>query len=196
MQLKNIKAVGFALAIALLAASCEKNYTPKHKGYFRIDFPEKEYRQFNEKCPFTFDYPQYAGVFPDSSSNAEPCWLNIRYQPFNATLHVTYKPLDNDSNRLDKLAEQSRKYAYEHTIKAQDIVLNEMEDTARKIFITTYSLEGETATSFRFYATDNKNHYLDGAFYFNHRTNIDSIAPVQEYLMKDINHMLETLKWK
>ena len=68
--------------------------------------------------------------------------------------------------------------------------------TARSMYITTFSLEGETATSFRFYATDNKRHYLDGAFYFNHRTNVDSIAPVQEFIMKDIERMLETLNWK
>jgi len=195
MQLRIIKAVGFTCALLLLA-SCEKNYTPKHKGYFRIDFPEKEYKTFNNNCPFTFEYPVYAGVYHDSSENAEPCWLNVQYPGFNATLHITYKPIDTDSNKLEILTEQSRKYAYEHTIKAQDIVLHEIEDTTCKMFITTYNLEGETATSFRFYATDNKKHFLDGAFYFNHRTNIDSIAPVQEYLLNDINHMLETLQWK
>ena len=184
------------LALLLVLQACKDDYTPKRKGYFRIDFPTKEYTTYNKDCPFTFDVPQYAGVFIDSARNTEPCWLNIRYLPFNAAIHLTYKPLNGDKKLLEELEEQSRKYAYEHTIKAQDISQRILDDTASNMYITTYSLEGETATSFRFYATDNQNHYIDGAFYFNHHTNVDSVAPVQEYLMKDINRMLETLQWK
>lgn len=180
----------------LVLQACEDDYTPKRKGYFRIDFPQKEYSTYNQGCPFTFDVPQYAGVFQDSSKNTEPCWLNVRFLPFNATLHLTYKNFNGDKNILAELEEQSRKYAYEHTIKAQDITPRLYDDTANNMYITTYSLEGETATSFRFYATDNEQHYIDGAFYFNHRTNVDSIAPVQEYLMKDLNRLIETLQWK
>lgn len=185
-----------ALALMLVLQACEDDYTPKRKGYFRIDFPQKEYSTYNQGCPFTFDVPQYAGVFQDSSKNTEPCWLNVRFLPFNATLHLTYKNFNGDKNILAELEEQSRKYAYEHTIKAQDITPRLYDDTANNMYITTYSLEGETATSFRFYATDNEQHYIDGAFYFNHRTNVDSIAPVQEYLMKDLNRLIETLQWK
>ncbi|MDL5045492.1 hypothetical protein QQ054_05485 [Oscillatoria amoena NRMC-F 0135] len=184
------------LCLVAVFAACKQDYTPKRKGYFRIDLPEKQYVQYNSNCPFTFEYPTYAGVFADSSSNTEPCWLNVRYPQFNAVLHLTYKDFNGNNEKLAELEEQSRKYAYEHTIKAQDITPMLVDDTARSMYITTFSLEGETATSFRFYATDNKRHYLDGAFYFNHRTNVDSIAPVQEFIMKDIERMLETLNWK
>lgn len=185
-----------SLLIALAFTACKEDYTPKRKGYFRIDFPKKEYTQYNNGCPFTFDYPVYAGVFRDSSRNSEPCWLNVRYQPFNATLHLTYKDFGGDKELLKELEEQSRKYAYEHAIKAQDITPINVDDTTNNVFITTYSLEGETATSFRFYATDRKNHYIDGALYFNQRTEVDSIAPVKAFLLKDIDRMLQTLKWK
>jgi gliding motility-associated lipoprotein GldD len=184
------------LFLVLLLASCEEDYTPKRKGYFRIDMPEKAYTPYTGPCPFTFEYPKYAAVFQDSSSNSEPCWLNVRYLPFNAVMHLTYKDFDGDKKKLAELEEQSRKYAFEHTIKAQDISTRFMDDTASNMFITLYNLEGETATSFRFFATDNTRHYLDGAFYFNHRTNVDSSAPVQEFLMKDIMYMLSSLNWK
>lgn len=186
----------FLSVFTLLISACKEDYTPKRKGYFRIDFPKKEYVTYDTNCPFTFDYPVYAGVFPDSSRNTEPCWLNVRYYPFNATLHLTYKNFNGDKNILGQLEEQSRKYAYEHTIKAQDITPLFIDDSTNNVFITAYALEGETATSFRFSATDKLQHYIDGAFYFNHKTNIDSVAPVQKYLMKDIDQMLQTLNWK
>lgn len=185
-----------SLISLLLLASCGEEYTPKQKGYFRIEFPKKEYVQYSKDCPFTFDAPTYAGVYKDSSSNAEPCWLNVRYPYFNAALHLTYKNFKGDSTVLAELEEQSRKYAYEHTIKAQDIKQQVLDDTINNLYITTYTLEGETATPFRFYATDNKQHFIDGAFYFNHRTNIDSIAPVQVFLMQDVMRLLETFSWK
>jgi gliding motility-associated lipoprotein GldD len=187
--------IGFTVLV-LFCSACKEEYTPKRKGYHRIDFPKKEYVKYDTNCPFTFDYPVYAGVFSDSSRNTEPCWLNIRYLPFNATFHLTYKNFNGDEAKLTELEEQSRKYAYEHTIKAQDITPLFMDDTANNMYITTYSLEGETATSFRFYATDKKQHFIDGGFYFNHRTNIDSIAPVKAFLLKDIDRMLQTLNWK
>ena len=186
----------FIIALLLTFSACKEEYTPKRKGYHRINFPKKEYLKYDKDCPFTFDYPVYAGVFTDSSRNSEPCWLNVRYLPFNATMHLTYKNFNGDKALLAELEEQSRKYAYEHTIKAQDITPLFMDDSTNNMYITTYSLEGETATSFRFYATDKKQHYIDGGFYFNHRTNVDSIAPVQSYLLKDIDQMLQTLNWK
>lgn len=191
-----MKKIIAACLLVLLLASCKQEYSPKRKGYFRIDYPEKTYQVYDNECPFTFEYPVYSAVIHDSSSNTEPCWLNLRFLPFNATLHLTYKDIEGNKELLNELEEQSRKYVYEHTIKAQDIVPKIMDDSARHMFITTYNLEGETATSFRFYATDNQNHFLDGAFYFNHRTNLDSITPVQQFLMKDIEKMLNTLKWK
>lgn len=182
--------------LIIAATACKDDYTPKRKGYHRIDFPKKEYVSYDSTCPFTFEYPKYATVFPDSSHNTEPCWINVRYLPFNATLHVTYKNFKGDDKLLAELEEQSRKYAYEHTIKAQDIIPFFIDDSTNNVFITAYKLDGETATSFRFSATDKKQHYLDGAFYYSHRTNLDSIAPVQQYLMKDIDQMLQTLNWK
>ncbi len=185
-----------SIILTTVFSACKEEYTPKRKGYPKIEFPQKQYIKYDKDCPFTFDYPVYAGVFPDSSRNSEPCWLNIRYLPFNATMHLTYKNFNGDMGLLQELEEQSRKYAYEHTIKAQDITQLFMDDSTNSVYITTYSLEGETATSFRFYATDKKQHYVDGGFYFNHRTNVDSIAPVQRFLLKDIDQMLQTLNWK
>ena len=48
--------------------SCNNNYTAgKKKGYFKIEFPKKEYRQFEEPgYPYTFEYPVYATIIKDT----------------------------------------------------------------------------------------------------------------------------------
>lgn len=190
-----MKHIFITALMVVMVSACKQEYTPKRKAYPRIDFPEKAYNQYIGDCPFTFEYPVYATVVKDSGMNAEPCWLNMKFTDFNATLHLTYKPVKNEEG-LAELEKQSTRYAYEHSIKAQDITPQMIDDTAKNMYITTFNLSGETATSFRFFATDNKQHFLDGAFYFNTRTNIDSIAPVQQFLIKDLEKMLETLQWK
>lgn len=38
--------------------------------------------------------------------------------------------------------------------------------------------------------------YLRGSLYFYASPNADSIAPAVEYFRKDVEHLIETLKWK
>src|ERR1044072_2385069 len=66
--------------VCLLAFSaCNNNsYTPKPRGYFKIDFPKKSYQVYNNECPFSFEYPTYANIAADRSRGAEPCWSNLK----------------------------------------------------------------------------------------------------------------------
>ena len=55
------------IAIILTGCFSGGDYTPKPRGYFKIDLPEKAYQKYNGACNYTFDYPVYASVFADSS---------------------------------------------------------------------------------------------------------------------------------
>ncbi len=183
-------------AITLLFfASCGKHYTPKPYGYFRIDLPEKEYHPYEGNCPFVFDAPQYSRIVPDSSRNAEPCWLNMNFPPFNATLHLTYKPVGEGFN-LQNLQDDTRRFVMNHTIKAQEIIETPIRRYEDRVHGVMYELTGNTATSLQFYVTDSSNHYLRGALYFNAHTNADSIAPVQKYLSYDVVKLIQSIRWK
>jgi hypothetical protein len=51
----------------LFLVACNSTFTPKPKGYFKIDLPKKEYKIFNQPgYPYTFEYPVYAEVVKDS----------------------------------------------------------------------------------------------------------------------------------
>jgi gliding motility-associated lipoprotein GldD len=108
------------LLVVLLLSSCmdNNNYTPKRKGYFRIDMPEIQYVTYNDSCPFTFDYPTYAKVVKDNDPKAEPCWLNIIYPRFKATLYISYLTIDHN---LENYLEESRNFVVKHEVKASAI---------------------------------------------------------------------------
>jgi gliding motility-associated lipoprotein GldD len=59
-----------------------------------------------------------------------------------------------------------------------------------------YDVEGNAASSVQFYVTDMEQHYLRGALYFNVKPNVDSMAPIINFVSKDMTHMIESFEWK
>ncbi|NOZ45910.1 MAG: gliding motility lipoprotein GldD, partial [Chlorobi bacterium] len=59
-----------------------------------------------------------------------------------------------------------------------------------------YDIKGNAASSINFFVTDSTQHFLRGALYFNSKPNKDSLAPVVDFIRKDIVHLMETFKWK
>lgn len=176
-----------------IISACEPTYIPKPRGFQRIELPERAYKKYVSGCSFTADIPVYSEAFPDTYAFAEKCWFNIYYKPFNATLHLSYKPIRN-RNDLFRLIEDSRTLVYKHTIKAEEIYETLISNNHLNGML--YNLSGNTATNFQFYVTDSTSHFLRGSLYFNVKTNNDSIEPVLAFLERDIVHMIESLHWQ
>jgi hypothetical protein len=47
----------------------------------------------------------------------------------------------------------------------------------------------------QFFLTDSSRHYLRGALYFNEQPRLDSIQPVLDFVKKDIDVMIRSLRW-
>jgi gliding motility-associated lipoprotein GldD len=182
------------VAFSTIFISCN-SYTPKPHGYPRLTFPDRSYTIFSESCPFQFEIPTYCIMEKDTHSSAEPCWYNIKFPSFDATIYLSYKNVRSSSD-LHKLSEDAYKLAMKNNIKADVINETEILDTTNGNFGILYDLYGETATPFNFYITDRKNHYIRGAFYFNQHTKTDSVSPIFDFLRVDILNMLNTLKWE
>jgi gliding motility-associated lipoprotein GldD len=181
-------------AILLLSLlCCKRHYTPKPAGYLRIDFPEKTYQIYNSSCPFTFEYPLYGKIIADTSRIAEPCWINIEFPSFGGKIHISYKPVRNNVNVY---IEDSRTLAYKHTVKADAISETLYTNDEKKVYGLLYQIKGDAASSVQFYLTDSTRHFLRGSLYFNVQPNADSLAPVIDFFMEDIMHLVETLEWK
>jgi len=44
--------------------------------------------------------------------------------------------------------------------------------------------------------TDSVKNFIRGALYFSSTPNADSLKPVQEFLQKDMEHLINTFRWK
>ena len=177
----------------LLASGCKDQYTPKPYGYFRIDFPEKQWVASPDTLPYCFEQSAQAILEADPDKQAEPGWMNLSYPQYNAKLHLSYKEINNDT-ALNHYLEDCHHLAYTHTIKAESI--NEKYFKNREIFGLIYYIEGNTASSTQFFITDSTRHFLRGALYFNQHPDKDSLAPVIDYLREDVVTLMETLRFK
>lgn len=169
---------------------------PKPKGYNKIDLKPSTYKSLEEDHPYTFEYSTHAKVLKDTSYIAEPHWIDIYYPEHKCNIQLTYKPINkSDSKNLYELFNDAHKLKGGHQKKASaiDEVVTRTENGK---YVTFFELEGEVPSQCQFYVTDSTKHFLRGALYFRTATKNDSLAPVIEYMKKDILHMMNTLKWK
>ncbi len=185
--------LSFFVAFVFILSSCEEeNPVPKPKGYFRIKLPEKNYVRFDKVCAYSFETPVYSGI-DTTPGTKEPCWINIHYPLFDATLHLSYKPIKNN---LNNYLEDARALTYKHTAKANDIEEILIKNPEQKVYGLVYDVKGNAASSVQFFVTDSTKHFLRGALYFNNVPNYDSIQPVLTFLHKDVERFIQTLEWK
>jgi len=181
--------------ISIVLASCfdeEINEIPKPRGYYRNAFPQHKYKSYVDTCQFTFEYPQYSQILI-IGENANKCWPDIYFPRFKATLHLSYKPVDNN---LAKLSEDSRSLTFKHTVRANDIVESALLLPEQKVFGTINELGGNAASAIQFHLTDSNRHFLRGSLYFNASPNADSLQPVVDFLKTDIDHFFKSFRWK
>ena len=182
------------IILLLQLGACTGDYMPKPHGYFRIDFPQKEYRSLDTDFPYTFEYPVYSKIVPDSSSLAEPFWINIVFPAFHAQVHISYKKINGD---LKDYLEDSRTLVNKHIPKATSISQREYADPVNKVYGLVYNIKGsEAASTCQFYLTDSTRNFLRGALYFDLVPNNDSLSPVIDFLKTDIERMVSTFRWK
>jgi len=184
------------IAGSLAMSSCNNEYTPKPRGYFRIALPEKKYTVLDTIYPYTFEYPAYALITNDPQSPQEKNWINIEMPAFHGRIHISYKPL-MDKNSLVTFTEDTRTLAFKHMAKASGIRQIAIADPDRKMYGIVYEINGMSAASpYQFYLTDSTSHWLRGSLYFDAIPNNDSLAPVIDFVKTDIQHLFETIRWK
>lgn len=193
MSLKKKFVIILLLSGIFYVPACKKSYIPKPHGYIRTDFPTKEYQLFDTTFPYVFEYPTYSKITPDKSEGAEKYWANWVFPDFNATVYLSYKNIEN--NLID-LEEDTRKFAYKHSIKADAIEPVIWNNETHRVYGILYDIKGDVASQIQFYLTDSTKHFIRGAFYFNLKPNKDSLAPSLEFLRQDVNKMIESFKWK
>ncbi len=204
------------LSLTLMIA-CNSTYTSKKKGYFKIDLPAHQYQLFNNPgFPYSFEYPVYANIIQDStyfdSSPENPYWINIDYPSLHARIFLSYKIIGGKAPYKIKQADGTYKDSlgvndFDRMVNDAFNLTNKNEALASSIkdsLIKTknnitgifFKVGGNAATAKQFFLSDTTRHFLRGALYFDTTPNADSLKPVQDFLQKDMDHLIESFKWR
>lgn len=202
--------------ILTLLLACERPFTPKERGYFRIDFPERAYRTFDEPgYPYSFEYPVYGRVARDSTlfddNPDNPYWINIDFPQFNGRIYLSYKTIGGYSvykvkrgddyvdsavtNTFEGLRDEAYRMTFKHTLKASGIA-DSVFDNGNGVSGVYFRLDGDAATSRQFFVTDSVRRFLRGALYFDSSPNADSLSVVNGFLEQDMLRLIGSLRWK
>ena len=178
----------FFTLLFLSILSCGDEKMPKPTGQLSLEYPPAKYMKFSNSCGFDFDKNELAEV--KATSN---CGLEIHYPKMKATVYLTYKPVQNN---LEKLLTDAQKLTYEHVIKANDIAEQPYVNLDRKVYGMFYQVGGNAATNAQFYVTDSTRNFVTASMYFYSKPNFDSILPAADYIKNDMKQMIESIKWK
>ena len=184
--------------LLLFIAGCNSGFTPKPRGYFAIDFPKHDYQSFSQPgYPYEFEYPVYAKVIKDTtffeSKPENDWWINIDFPQFNGKVYISYKSLA--SNDFSKMVNDAYNLTFKHSYKASSIDDSAI-NTPNQVHGVMFKVGGNAATATQFYLSDSVKHFLRGALYFDAAPNEDSLKPVNAFLLEDLQHMVNTFKWK
>ena len=186
------------IGLLLFFSACqEETPIPKPRAYPRVIYPEKEFQPFSDSdCPFVFAYPTYTLIKEDKPPEepVHPCWFNVYYPDFDASIHCTYVPIDGAAS-FEKARADAYKMAGWHNKKAtyiEDIPLKNEQGVEGMLF----NMQGPSASPIQFYLSDYEQHFFRGSLYFNTHTRPDSLAPVIDFIKADVINMIETFEWK
>ncbi|MCH7523514.1 MAG: gliding motility lipoprotein GldD [Bacteroidetes bacterium] len=190
-----MKNIFFLFAIVFFM-SCGNEPMPKPKAFLRLEYPKPQYKEVSTNLPFTFEKNSIAnniGVIK-SSRNKKTLGLEVTYPTIKATIFLTYKKID--ANNLQLLINDAQNITQSHARKADAITGQSFANLEQRVYGMFYEVDGNVASQAQFYVTDSIKHFLTGSLYFYVKPNYDSILPASDYLKKDIQHIMETLKWK
>jgi len=194
------KNIFLILILGLILAACSENPVIKKRAYPRVHYPENTgYTTLSPPdCPYSFEIasyitPERKTKFFDSDVTGN-CWLNLVCEPLNATIYLSYKKMSPELTLL-RLMEEAYELTYKHTNKADFIQPKEIENGNGSVGLIYY-VGGDAASNIQFFLTDTTSHFVRGALYFYTRPNVDSLKPVVEFMVQDIEQLMESWEWK
>ncbi len=187
------------LCIAALCA-CETDTSPRPNAWPRVHYPSSEETIVFEDpdCPYTFTLPGYYTIDRNvtyfKETPEDPCWMNLVCADLNATIYLSNKPLD-EKYSYQQMIEDAYKLTYKHSSRADFIEPQEIENQYG-VHGLIYFVGGDAASNFQFFVTDTVSQFVRGALYFNNKPNADSLKPVIQFMVNDIEGMLSSWKWR
>ena len=186
-----------AIICSIVMCDCSNTppSTPRQKAYPRVNTHDSTFIAL-ENTPIHFEISSVAQISLDSivmndKEGKGVRWINIFYQPYNATLHCTFTPVNPSSiaevinNRKERMALNAG------SLTSELIELTNANDFRSHILVT----EQSNVTPLQFISTNNQSWVISGALYLNSNktSSIDSIRPIINALKRDLIHSLKTI---
>ena len=201
----------FLLSVGFILFHCSRDFMPKPKGYNRIELPDHSYYSIPDTLPYKFEISKLARlntdtswiymkmiqekIDPDKAVLDERYWIDLVYDTLGADIEITYKPIFGQDTLMKEYFGDAFKLTAHHQIKAYSIE-ESILTTQRGLTAAVAEISGEVPTPLQFVTTDSQKHFLRGALYFKFASKNDSLAPVIDYIKRDIVHLINTLEWK
>ncbi len=189
----------FSSLFMLLACSSEAIPVPKPRSFPRVLYPERIPSQFSPlDCPFTFRFPDYGQVeqkelyFDEAPTH--PCWFDLYLPDFDGRLHFSYYPI-NGREDWETRRDQAFELVGFHNKRASNIVEYRI-DRAGKLGGMAFEVNGPAASPYQFFLTDSTQHFVRAALYFNTKSRPDSMRPIVQYVVADIQQLIDDFQWK
>jgi len=183
------------LLLFIICVSCGSEPTPKPRAFLRLDYPQPSYVKVSSGLPFTFERNELSDAVTDIkvARDEKSIGVNVTYPSLKGTIYLTYKKVD--AQNLEPYLIDAQSITQKHTQKADAITEQPYIDNINKVYGMFYEVGGNAASQSQFYVTDSINHFVTGSLYFYAKPNYDSILPAAHYLKRDIQHLMETIKW-
>lgn len=185
-------AIWILIGLGVLLVSCV-DYSPKPRGYLRIDLQEPVYVPYSDtRFPFSFHVSDRVSV--SLSAEDSLSWLDLSYPDLNARVYCGYSPLRKGN--LTGLVDESRLLVSRSARDVRDVLERDYEDPRRAVYGSLFLLGDQSASPVQFYLTDSSRHFFRGALYFDHVVPSDSLRPVIDYLTQDVVELMESFNWE
>ena len=112
----------------------------------------------------------------------------------NGRIYISYKAI-GPNNPFDSLIRDGYRLAYQQHVDVANRIDDSLMVTPNGVEGIYFSLGGNTASANQFFLTDSTRHFLRGALYFDATPNADSLGIVNDFLKKDLLHLINTLQW-
>ena len=187
------KTLVYSLLLLGLVACGEETFVPKPPTYLRLELPDHSYTVYKDDCPYSLTTSDVYTIKRIGDGEGPMCHKDIDLGPLNGMVHLSYiemtDPLASYVNFVnDKIDE--------HKVKATAIKDWQILVPENDVYCTFFELQGDVASPFQFYLTDSTDRFVSCVVYFNSVPNYDSLKPSLDYLKIDLEHMINTFKWK
>ena len=180
---------------------------PKPKAYLRIDLPQPQYAAVDTvrtpdslggvafPAPFFFEMNSQA-LISQAKSSRRGATLELCDPQWSGYVELMYKPLAGRDDLQAQVDTAMRMLQYHYKV-ATGIEEDLIQVPENQVYATIWRIQGrDVASTCQFVVTDSNAHFLHGEVIIDQAPNNDSLAPVLNYMQADVDHLIETLRWK